>query len=237
MNLIKTIILEDEKEQSDQTIAFLNQYASETKKCSFDIRSFAAPMEFLSTYKHDVDLLFLDIRMPGMTGMDVAKEIRSKDPEVMIIFITSLTQYAVEGYSVSAEDYILKPLSYPEFKLKMNRALSRIQVKSGKVLMFVDKEGISKISANNIMYIETNLHRLIFHDNEGFTHVRHQSMKECEDELKESDFIRINSSYLVNLHYASKIVDGDMVLNDQTKLKISRPRMNDVSELFARFKK
>lgn len=236
MELIKAIVLEDEKEQSDQTIAFLNQYASETKKCSFDIHAFSSPMEFLCAYKHDADLLFLDIRMPGMTGMDVAKEIRKKDPEVMIIFITSLTQYAVEGYSVSAEDYILKPLSYPEFKLKMNRALSRIQVKSGKTLMFVDKDGISKISASSIMYVETNLHKLIFHDNEGFTHIRHQAMKECEDELKEFDFIRINSSFLVNLHYASKIADGDMILNDQTKLKISRPRMAEVNELFAKFK-
>jgi DNA-binding LytR/AlgR family response regulator len=90
---------------------------------------------------------------------------------------------------------------------------------------------------DSITYIETDLHRLIFHDNESFTYVKHQSMKECEEEFKDTDFLRINSSYLVNLRYANNIQGGDMILSDGTRLKISRPRMNQVVKTFLDFKK
>ena len=200
MDMIKVVILEDDREQAELTESFLKQYA-QTGNCLFDVKSFDSPLEFLETYRYDADLIFLDIRMPGMTGMDVAKEIRKKDDSVTLIFITSLTQYAIEGYSVNAEDYIIKPINYPEFQIKLN------------------------------------LHRLFFHDNEGFTYVQHQSMKDCEEEFKNTDFLRINSSYMVNLRYASNIQAGDMILNDGTRLKISRPRMNDVQKTFLEFKK
>ena len=237
MELVKIVILEDEKEHSDKLISFLNQYSQETGKVSFDIRLYEAPLEFMETFRYDADIIFLDIQMPGMTGMDVAHEIRKQDQDVTLIFITALTQYAVEGYSVQAEDYILKPISYPEFKMKMVRSLSRIVLKGGKYLTFINNETIQKVSLDSITYIETDMHRLLFHDNEGFCFVKHQSMKELEEELKGTDFLRINSSYLVNLRYAVNISNGDMLLNDGTRLKISRPRMSEVCSEFAQFKK
>lgn len=236
MDMIKVVILEDDREQAELTESFLKQYA-QTGNCLFDVKSFDSPLEFLETYRYDADLIFLDIRMPGMTGMDVAKEIRKKDDSVTLIFITSLTQYAIEGYSVNAEDYIIKPINYPEFQIKLNRCLSRITLKSSRTVTFINNDSITKLSIDSITYIETDFHRLVFHDNEGFTYVKHQSMKDCEEEFKNTDFLRINSSYMVNLRYASNIQAGDMILNDGTRLKISRPRMNDVQKTFLEFKK
>lgn len=237
MNLIKTIIVEDEKEQSETTKSMLNQISKEYKKYLFDIAIFSSPMDFLESYDSDADLIFLDIKMPGINGMDVAKEIRKKDQDVTIIFVTSLAQYAIEGYSVQAEDYVLKPLSYPEFKIKMLRALSVINIKSGRSILFENNNVIVKVSLDNICYIETDHHKLIYHINDGSVYYRHESMKDCEDFLKGTDFLRINSSYLINLKYAQKIEKGDLVLIDGTSLKISRPRMNAVNTKFLEYLK
>ena len=234
MNLIKAIIVEDDIEQTNCTKLFLENYAKENKQILFDIHIYHSPIEFIETYEYDADLLFLDIRMPGMSGMEVAKEIRKKDDSVTIIFITSLAQYAIEGYSVGAEDYILKPIQYEEFKIKMTRILSHISLRSSKYLTFITEESISKVSIDNIMYIETDIHRLIFHDNEGFTYIRHQSMKQCEEEFKNTDFFRINSSFLVNFRYANRIENSDMILIDGSKLKISRPRLRQVIDRFTK---
>ncbi len=236
MDMIRVVILEDDQTQVDLTKKFLEQY-SQTENCVFHVQSYNSPLEFLETYEYDADLIFLDIRMPGLTGMAVAREIRKKDESVTIIFITSLTQYAIEGYEVNAEDYIVKPINYPEFKIKLNRCLSRITLKNSRTVTFVTNDSIIKLSMDSITYIETDLHRLIFHDNESFTYVKHQSMKECEEEFKDTDFLRINSSYLVNLRYANNIQGGDMILSDGTRLKISRPRMNQVVKAFLDFKK
>lgn len=237
MHLVKTLIIEDEIEQANKLASFLNQYGLETGKSLFDIKIYTSPVEFIETFKYDADLIFLDIRMPGMNGMQVAKEIRLKDEMVTLVFITSLTQYALEGYSVSAEDYIVKPINYPEFKLKLNRAIPRVTMRKSKIISFINNDNIIKIPLDSILYIETNLHKLIFHDNEGFTYVRHQSMKECEEELKGTDFFRINSSYLVNFRYATSIKDGNMFLSDGTALKISRPRQSEVVKYFKEFMK
>ncbi len=237
MNLIKTIIVEDEKEQAEVTKSMLEQLSKETEKYLFNITIFSTPMEFLESYKFDADIIFLDIKMPGINGMDVAKEIRKNDQDVTLIFITSLAQYAIEGYSVQAEDYVLKPLSYPEFKIKMLRALSVVNIRSGRSILFENNNVTIKVSLDNISYIETDHHKLMYHVNDGSVYYRHEPMKDCEDFLKGTDFLRINSSYLVNLKYAQKIEKMDLVLNDGTRLKISRPRMNEVNAKFLEYLK
>lgn len=237
MNLIKTIIVEDDREQADVTKAMLERFSKESGEFLFDVSWFDSPMDFLESYRFDADIIFLDIKMPGINGMDVAREIRKNDSDVTLVFITSLAQYAIEGYSVQAEDYVLKPLSYPEFKIKMLRAMSVINIRSGRSILFKNNNVVVKVSLDNITYIETNLHQLIYHVNDGSLYYRHESMKECEEFLKGTDFLRINSSYLVNLRYAKKIEKGDLVLYDGTCLKISRPRMNDVNARFLEYLK
>jgi two-component system response regulator LytT len=237
MQIIKTIILEDEAAQQKQTEEFLQKFSAENGNVSFDVSAFSAPMEFLETYRYDADLIFLDIRMPGISGMDVAKEIRKNDSGVTIVFITSLAQYAIEGYSVQAEDYILKPLKYSEFKLKMTRIIPKIDSSSGKTITFASEKGIFKLNSDDITFIETMRHNLDYHTNDKKVYRRHLSMRECEKELEDYHFLRINQAYLVNLAYADSIVKGSMILKSGEELKISRPRMSSVLKTFEEYSK
>lgn len=235
MKQIKTIILEDEKEQQDQTMEFLRRFSDETGSCQFQVRCFSSGLEFLEKYHNDADLIFLDIRMPGMTGMEVAKEIRKTDTKSTIIFITSLSQYAIEGYSVNAVDYILKPISYPEFKLKMSRIVSNITLKDSQSMTIANEDGLVRLLVSSIMYVETNLHNVIIYDNEGKKYKKHASMHDIEDTIHSENFLRINSSYLVNLDYVDSLKKGFVILRNGTELKISRPRLKEVQEAFMKY--
>ena len=115
--MLKIILLEDDPKYAERVVALLTRYREEhSEPCaSFTVQHYFDPIQFLTEYHCDTDLLLLDIQLPGMTGMDAAKKIRKIDPNVMIVFITSLTQYAIEGYSVNAFDYILKPLRSASF--------------------------------------------------------------------------------------------------------------------------
>jgi two-component system, LytTR family, response regulator LytT len=237
MKKINTFIIEDEVEQQELTKQYLERYSKETGECIFNITCHTSPMEFLESYHNEAELIFLDIRMPGINGMDVAREIRKRDSLVTIVFITSLAQYAIDGYSVQAEDYILKPISYSEFNLKLYRILKNVSSKNGKYMTIILNSGIVKLPYTSIVYLETAFHNVLIHDNDGVVHKKHISMKEVEEELKDACFLRINSSYLVNLDYAKQIDHDTLILFDGTQLKISRPRVSEVGRVFTEYKK
>ncbi|MCH4278043.1 MAG: LytTR family DNA-binding domain-containing protein [Bacilli bacterium] len=232
MQKIKTAIVEDELKQQEETKGFLDRFGKENGNYEFLSTSYSSPMEFLETYDYSSDVIFLDIKMPGISGMEVAKEIRKKDDKVIIVFITSLAQYAIEGYSVQAEDYILKPLNYSEFKLKMTRIVDKLTFTSGKPIVFTNDKGLFKIYSDNIIYIETVRHSISYHTRDGNEYRRHLSMKECEKELEGYGFVRIDQAFLVNFSYAESILAHSLKLSSGETLKISRPRLAEVNRLF-----
>lgn len=237
MKKINTFIVEDEIEQQKETTKFLNQFSKDTGECIFNITCYSSSLEFLETYHNDAELIFLDIRMPGINGMDVAKEIRKKDSLVTIVFITSLAQYAINGYEVQAEDYILKPIKYSEFKMKLFKIIRNVSSKDGKYMTIILSSGIVKLPYSNIVYLETSFHNVLIHDNDGVVHKKRVAMKEIEEELDDPSFLRINSSFLVNMDYCKSIDHDTMNLFDGTSLKISRPRIAEVTKVFSKYKK
>lgn len=131
--MLKIMILEDEKAQTDRLLQFLSNYHDEHEEFEYIAEAYSRGIAFLDAYKCDADLIFLDIRIPDLAGMDVAKKIREVDQNVMIIFVTNLTQYAIEGYSVEAFDYILKPIQYASFSAKLDRALRMLSYREPEI--------------------------------------------------------------------------------------------------------
>ena len=119
--MLNIIILEDQAEQADRLSHMLKKYAESHEGFAYNLKLYDRSIPFLTEYKCNADLLFLDIQIPDMLGMEAAKRIRQMDNRVMIIFVTMLTQYAIEGYSVGAFDYVLKPVRFEEFSSKMDR--------------------------------------------------------------------------------------------------------------------
>lgn len=111
---VRIAIVEDEKSAARALEQAIQRYGTENK-VSFTIRVWHDPLLFLEEYQAEYDIVYMDIRMPALSGMETARNLRKMDRMVMLIFVTSLRQYALEGYTVGAFDYILKPVKYYDF--------------------------------------------------------------------------------------------------------------------------
>ena len=166
-------------------------------------KTFNKPGEALKyVNKFPVDLLFLDINMPSINGIEFYKEIKQN---TMVIFTTAYTEYAVEGFNLNAVDYILKPFTFERFLLAVNKASDyfnyQLQKEStGAHFIFVRADySLLKINIANILYIEGLDDYLKIHIENQKTVVTRMTMKALLEKLPAKDFIRTHRSFIVPL--------------------------------------
>lgn len=129
--MINVAIVEDDKKAAERLSSFFSKYGAE-HGIEFRTVHFESSVNFLSVYSCDYELIMMDIDMPEMNGMELVRRIRERDTEVMIIFVTNLAQYAVKGYEVDAFDFMVKPVTYAEFSMKMLRAVNCMRQRQGR---------------------------------------------------------------------------------------------------------
>ncbi|MBE5037970.1 response regulator transcription factor [Subdoligranulum sp. DSM 109015] len=233
---MKICILEDDKAQAERMAQYLDRYHREHADFSYELERYARAFDLLEDYRGDADLLFLDIRLPDQLGIETARRIREKDARVMIVFVTNLAQYAIEGYSVQAFDYILKPVDYFAFSVKLERALRALSARAdGPVLDIKTREGLlRRIPAGSILYIEVQAHDVFLHTG---TEVIRQwgTLSRYEELLQGAHFARCSTSCLVNLKYV-RTVQKDRVLVGQDSLTVTRTRRKEFLQALAQYK-
>lgn len=188
---------------------------------NYEVLEFVSGEDLLSNYPNNIDLLFLDIQMNGLNGMDVARRIREFDNNVEIIFTTSVLDYVCEGYEVNAYRYMLKPIEYNIFKNNMGKCIENIIKKKNDFLTINDKSKLIKIKFDDILYIETSKRQLIIHTINGHEIIK-MSMRKLE-KLLNKDFFRCHNSFIVNLEKINKIDVSDIYINNST-IPISKHR-------------
>lgn len=219
--MIRIAIVEDEDLYAGQLSGMLNRFSRDTGT-QVRITRFKDGDEIVEGYTGAYDIIFLDIQMQFMNGMEAASRIREHDREVILFFITNRTDYAIRGYEVDALDYIVKPVSYEALKQKLERAIDRMSRRQSHFVMISTKESIMKIPSDKILYIESQGHNLIYHTGIGVFQTR-EKMKDIESHLSEWGFYRCNKGYLVNLSHVDGIQDGCCLIGGE-KLLISRSR-------------
>ena len=140
--MIRIAVAEDEKSYRDTLKEYLERYQKESGR-GIEVTFYTDGDGLVEEYYMQYDIILMDIQMKFMDGMSAAREIRNKDPEVVIIFITNMDQYATKGYEVEAMDYVLKPVSYFMFSEKIERAVLRMQNRNAQYVL-VDIKGRSK---------------------------------------------------------------------------------------------
>jgi DNA-binding LytR/AlgR family response regulator len=215
----KIAIVEDELEYRQQVSEYIIQYGQENG-IHFEIQAFQNGKEIMDADKNSFDVIFFDIEMPKVNGMDAAQYIRKRDENVVIVFITNLAQYAIQGYSVGALDFVLKPINYYSFSLRLTRALGRVKKKETTDVIITTADGIKRLDTGDIFFVEIVNRMLHYHTKDGEYVVR-GTMQSAEDALSDYHFVKCNYWYLVNLKYVSEI-QKNMVLVAEMKLEISR---------------
>lgn len=219
--MIRIAIVEDSPADADRLCALLEQYSGENDD-RFQTTIYEHPQAFLNGCVSSYDLVLMDIELPDMNGMDAARRLREIDSRVTLIFVTNMAQYALHGYEVDALDYVLKPVRYASFSMKLRKAIRNIKKVSDPVLTLTLQNGIVRIPVSQILYIEVQKHYLTYHTLAGFYTVR-ETMKEAEQNLTSLCFLRCNNCYLVNLRHVTAVLENEVWLGTQV-LQISRPR-------------
>ncbi|CUX45888.1 LytR/AlgR family response regulator transcription factor [Clostridium sp. C105KSO13] len=219
--MIRIALVEDDKKYVSELKEYLLRYEKE-KKEKIAVSVFSDGEDIVTDYTADFDIILMDIEMTFMDGMTAAKNIRHKDEEVIIIFITNMPQYAIEGYKVDALDYVLKPLSYFAFTQRIDRALTRLKRREKKYITIPVKGGRVKLDTSRIMFVEVADHDLIYQTVDG-EYMTKGTMKDTQESLDVGNFYRCSRCYLVNMEYVDGFQGSDIMVNGW-KVQVSRSR-------------
>lgn len=237
---MKIAICDDEIYFAGKLREILMQYLEE-RHIDFEIELFSSGREFveLGVEMLQYQIIFLDINMKQMDGIETAKNVRAYTEESFVVFVTAYIDYSLEGYQVGASRYILK--NNLNFREQIYECMDAITKKMKCFLtrkIFRFQEGEKKIRIENILYIESKLHKLEFNILEHglATYTMYGTLNELENELEEYPFLRIHQSFLVNLKYIKCVTGYKIVLSNGQELTVPRARYKTVKDTFIAYK-
>lgn len=218
--MITVAIVEDEQSAAKQLTDFLKKFEKESGE-HLQIEYYNNAGSFLEPYRQ-VEIVFMDIQMPGINGMDGARILRETDKETKLIFVTNMAQYAVQGYEVEALDFVVKPVNYKDFSFKLKRAVNEVKNTRHNLIEIKIPGGMERIAVSDLLYVEVERHMVSYHLRDRKLEVR-GAMKTVENNLKQWHFLRCNSCYLINPRHI-EWVHGYEVKVGEDILQISHPR-------------
>ena len=222
--MIRIAIVEDDIESAQLLEGYIERYQAESQEI-FRISIFTNGVNFLDECKTEYDIVFMDIEMPHLNGMETAKKLREFDENIGIIFVTNMAQYAANGYEVNAIDFIIKPVGYFNFTLKLQRAIQYRAKMRKEEIVIKTESGFKRIPASDIYYIEVSDHILTYYTSQGIVCER-GTMRSREEQLRAYDFVRCNSCYLVNIMHITEVSAQNIIVRGK-ELNISRTRKKE----------
>lgn len=232
--MINIVICDDEPYMSDKikelATAFFQKKNIETAVCQF-----SSGRELL-TYAGTVDILFLDIQMEGIDGMETARKLRSHNFKGFLIFVTVLREMVFQSFEVQAFDYLVKPMETEQFEKTMERLYQSME-NAGKMRLLVRKGNESSIVFfDDIIYCEV-IDRKVYLHLKTSTVVDYYEKIERLEEILDKRFYRCHRSYLINLKYLKSYRNGTAVLEGGKEVPVSRLRAKEFSEVILQYMK
>lgn len=213
-------IVEDEQAHSDLLSRYILAWAGKRGR-KVHIFLYENAEVFLFSWEDGMpDVVFADIQMPGMNGMEMVRKLRKQDSELPVIFTSGLVEYLQEGYEVQALHYLIKPLSEEKVFDCMDRVCSR--EKSQRLFTFKTEEGMARLDLREVDYCEADGHYTRFVMADG-TEIRAMtSISELERELPERIFVKCHRCYLCNLERVKRIERDTVIFDDGKSVAVSR---------------
>ena len=232
--MIRIAVVENEREDRQRLCSFVADYAKgHGSEC--EIAEYENGLEFISGYRGNADCVFMDIMMPHMDGMETAKRLREIDRDVPLVFTTNMASYAVQGYRVAAQDFLIKPVSPFDVAYELEKALREKERHAARQYLWLSYDGtLRKIYYDQITYVDIVSHDACIHTERDGQFTFRSTLKSLEERLDRNVFSRCSSGYIVNMQKVAKICDDTVFLTDGAQLKISRARKKEFMGDFTR---
>ncbi|MCX4269135.1 MAG: LytTR family DNA-binding domain-containing protein [Lachnospiraceae bacterium] len=217
-------VVDDEEAIREQINNFIKK-----RNPDFNISGFATGEELLAAEK-DFDMIFLDIQMEGISGIEVARTFRQSGVDVVLIFITGIKEYVFEAFDVSAFHYLLKPIEEQKFLEVLSRAAEEVRKRKGQkerqIFIRAKNQGYT-LSLNNILYIESRGKKVEIHTSDMEDVIAsYITMDELERQLRDS-FYRCHRGYLVNMAHIARYDSDSIFLSNGEKVYLTRKKHNE----------
>lgn len=234
--MLQIAICDDEQFYREKIQYLLEGYLRENM-LQYAIHSFSSGEEFLEQCENNVrfDIVFLDISMEEVDGIQTAERIRSYHSDTYIVFVTAYIDYALEGYKVNAIRYLMKDTLEIALEECMNAILQKMQIAR---VTFSFLEGEKRLYTDNILYVESRGHKSVFHymEAELVNYQIYSKLDALERSLDGHGFLRIHKSYLVNMKHIRRVSNYIVSLDTGEELPVPRLRFQTVREAFVAYK-
>ncbi len=227
-------ICDDEKYMSDKVSAMVSDFFR-SKNMDIAVTQFSNGEELLS-YDRTIDILFLDIQMNGIDGMETARKLRDRKFKGFLIFITVLKEMVFQAFDVQAYDYLVKPIEEKRFKKTMERLLDSMQNASEASLLVQKGYESSIIAFENIVFCEIIDRKIYLHLASSEVVDFYERIEKLETKL-DSRFFRCHRSFLINLKYLKSYKNGIAYMEGGQQIPVSRLRSKEFSNVILQYMK
>ncbi|MCI8307401.1 MAG: response regulator transcription factor [Lachnospiraceae bacterium] len=234
---IKIAVCEDEQTQRSYITELVSAWAAQ-KGVVCETDEYGSAEQLIYSFDGDFPyhIFILDIQMGSMNGMELARQIRDKDSNVVIIFLTGVKDYAIEGYEVGAVRYLLKPVREHEFFDVMDEAAKKGRTAAAKCFLLEHGGDIQKIPFKDIWYVESQGHYLQMAYGEQTVQWK-SSLGKIQDLFEENGFVMARRGVLVNLMLIARVGRTECILDNGEHIPVSRNQYKSVNEAFIQYYK
>ena len=235
---MKIAICDDETIILDEVSSYIKKYSEQKDRSDIEVFPFSSASSLLNSIDNGAlfDIFMLDVYIGDEMGTTLAREIRAREIENPIIFLTTSVEHAPQGYETGTLRYLIKPLEPEKFYEAMDAALLQAEKITKQLIRLKTENGIESINANNIMYSESHDHyQYIKLDNDQLLKVR-TTVSELYAMLAKNDgFFRLGSAYIINLRNIKNLTSSEILLYNNTTIPIPRGKYAELKKVFWNF--